>query len=463
MIRTITKKLTAIVLFSLLCISTTGVSQIYWDFGTTLAYPTSGIPANLSVDSLKRGNPFGTPTSPLITSVSVSSIYPGFSAGGNAGTPARTGALDFTVNAVTGSAFFEITLTPATGYYVDLSGITFGSRSTSTGPKKYSIRTSADAYATEVAGDTINTPASTWGLRMETFSVAGAANTPLTLRIYGYAGTGTPTSGTTNFRIDDVNLSATAVPSTGSPVTANFSATTACFGTATSFTDLSSSTAGTIIGWAWNFGDGSAVDLTQNPTHLYATGGSFSVTLTVSDNMFNTGSYTSSVFVDSIATMLSASVAGNVVTFTGSSNNGSAPYTHFIDYGDGSPTAPTPNSVHTYMPGTYTACLTGMSANACTDTSCVTFTILATGITNSSFAETTIYPNPSATGNITVDGISGKTSITVFNIIGKVVYSSEVSSSVKHIVDLSSEANGSYFIRIHNNDSTITKKITLNR
>lgn len=47
------------------------------------------------------------------------------------------------------------------------------------------------------------------------------------------------------------------------------------------FTDLSSADAG-LVGWAWNFGDGES-STEQNPVHDYSDGGTYTVSLTVSD------------------------------------------------------------------------------------------------------------------------------------------------------------------------------------
>jgi hypothetical protein len=147
-----------------LVLSGSSFAQITWDFGVTgnlSAYPSAGVPANVTIDSLTKGNNLGT--SPLLSTTSVSSTYPGFSAAGNAGVVARIGALDYTVNGTTGSAYFEVTLTPDAGYTLNITNISFGSRSTGTGPRRYSIRTSLDSYMTEQAGDTINTAASSHG------------------------------------------------------------------------------------------------------------------------------------------------------------------------------------------------------------------------------------------------------------------------------------------------------------
>lgn len=54
------------------------------------------------------------------------------------------------------------------------------------------------------------------------------------------------------------------------------------------FTDASSDD-GTIVAWAWDFGDG-ATSAEQHPSHAYAAPGTYSVTLTVTDDLGQTGS-----------------------------------------------------------------------------------------------------------------------------------------------------------------------------
>ncbi len=63
--------------------------------------------------------------------------------------------------------------------------------------------------------------------------------------------------------------------------TANF--TTATSQLTASFTDTSTDTDGTIVRRLWNFGDGVSASST-NPSHTYATPGTYTVTLTVTDN-----------------------------------------------------------------------------------------------------------------------------------------------------------------------------------
>lgn len=70
------------------------------------------------------------------------------------------------------------------------------------------------------------------------------------------------------------------------PVAANFSYGLACSGAAVNFTDLSTFLPGNAVqSWSWDFGDpASGVDnasTDQNPAHIYATGGSYTVTLSI--------------------------------------------------------------------------------------------------------------------------------------------------------------------------------------
>ncbi|MES2141259.1 MAG: T9SS type A sorting domain-containing protein [Bacteroidota bacterium] len=76
-----------------------------------------------------------------------------------------------------------------------------------------------------------------------------------------------------------------------------------------------------------------------------------------------------------------------------------------------------------------------------------------------------VYPNPSGDGMFTVStgNLSNKTIITVSNIIGKVVFSKELNLTGNETIDLSNEANGSYFVNIKNDKENSTKKITINK
>ena len=179
-----------------------------WDCSSSSS-ATSGSNANLTLGTWANGNSNGTVT--LISTTSASTGYTGASGTSNFGVAARVGVLSV---GTSGSAYFEITLTPAAGYTVTLTDFSMGSRSTSTGPQAYSIRKSTDTYSTDVATGTL-TNNSTWVLRSNTgLSAQSAAGTAITFRIYGHNGTGTPSSGTANWRVDDIKMTLN-VASTG--------------------------------------------------------------------------------------------------------------------------------------------------------------------------------------------------------------------------------------------------------
>ena len=169
-----------------------------YDFtgATTGAATTNATGGTLSVMSSNNNN--GTVTA--ISATSASSGYTGASGTNNIGNAPLGGALN------TGtSGYFEFTITPPSGGSVVFNSITFGSRGTGTAPTNYAIRTSADSYAANVATGTLAIT-STWTLMSPTVTtVTGAAGAALTIRIYGYGGTGAAAN-TIVWRIDDINI-----------------------------------------------------------------------------------------------------------------------------------------------------------------------------------------------------------------------------------------------------------------
>ncbi len=197
------KKLYTVRFFSvLLCLLLTSISfaqTIGWNFTSGDAPNTTT--ANLQASVLTQGNNQGVTTMITSSSAATTSAYTGASGGNNAGAAARVGALN---TAAGGSAYFEFTLTPAAGYQFAISSISFGARSTSTGPQSYSIRTSNDGYASNLATGTIaNT--GTWALKSNSGLSFSSSNT-ITIRIYGHDGTGSASNNTANWRIDDLQL-----------------------------------------------------------------------------------------------------------------------------------------------------------------------------------------------------------------------------------------------------------------
>ena len=92
--------------------------------------------------------------------------------------------------------------------------------------------------------------------------------------------TGNPLDCTTALCGSGLADAAAAVSAMGAPI-ASF--TTSTIDLTTDFTDTSTDSDGSIVSWAWDFGDG-ASSSAQNPSHLYAAAGDYTVTLTVTDN-----------------------------------------------------------------------------------------------------------------------------------------------------------------------------------
>lgn len=72
-----------------------------------------------------------------------------------------------------------------------------------------------------------------------------------------------------------------------------------------SFTDASSDSDGSIVDWAWDFGDGNGSSA-QNPSNTYAANGSYNVTLTVTDDQGASSSNTQTITVNDGSLALSA-------------------------------------------------------------------------------------------------------------------------------------------------------------
>jgi len=160
------------------------------------------------------------------------------------------------------------------------------------------------------------------------------------------------------------------------PPVANFTATEACFGDTTEFTNNTQLQGVPIDTWYWNFddpGSGSAntSDL-ENPTHLFFTEGFFEVLLVATNQSGCVDSVVNYVVVDSLpeaAFSAANSSVGTPVTFTDLSvPHGSPIINRFWDFGDGM-TATNPNPVvHTYTAeGTFLVTLTITDANGCED------------------------------------------------------------------------------------------------
>jgi hypothetical protein len=190
------KGLLTLILLTAWCLTSSG--QVTWNFNT--ASPTSGVLANSTVSDVTQVNNSGVTT--LITATSPSTGYPGASGGNNAGATAFTGGLNIAT-----STYFEVTITPASGFAVAVVAMSLGNQSTdATGPAIINVRSSLDGFAAD-AGSVSVSLTGAWGVTIPILTpLNGSVDQPITLRIYGSGGAGTETPGTANWLMDDLSI-----------------------------------------------------------------------------------------------------------------------------------------------------------------------------------------------------------------------------------------------------------------
>jgi PKD repeat protein len=266
------------------------------------------------------------------------------------------------------------------------------------------------------------------------------------------------------------------------------------------FISISSGAISSNTMYSWSFGDGGTSTI-QNPYHTYSVNGTYLVTLHITDSL--------NLCFSSITDTINITNAGPApclptVSFNmhkdslnpqpgvweiGASYSSQVTAAKWF-WGDGSYTTGL-NPTHNYATaGQYTICVRVYSACGDSTTICqndslyrlshpnstnsmISVTVLnvnATGIKTNipETAQIALYPNPNAgVFTLRLSGASvTKAQISISNILGEVVYSSQEQLSNNTFtkeIDLQNMANGAYFMQVSMGSYTKTQKIIINK
>ena len=184
-----------------------------------------------------------------------------------------------------------------------------------------------------------------------------------------------------------------------------------------SFADSSSDSDGNVTAWSWDFGDGNT-STSQNPTHNYTTGGTYSVTLTVTDDDSATNASNQSVTVvaPNVAPVSDFSFTATEleVSFSDASTDSDGTVSSWSwDFGDGN-TSTAQNPLYNYAAaGTYSVSLTATDDEGASNTSTQSVTVSDGSVTTGGYTETGLSPATNENLSYTIDVPAGATLLEV--------------------------------------------------
>lgn len=229
-------------------------------------------------------------------------------------------------------------------------------------------------------------------------------------------------------------------------------------GTSVTFTNTS------VLGsfYSWTFGDGNT-SVSQNPSHTYASGGTYTVTLIVS-NVCG---------ADTIVQQVNVSCPVPVSTFTWSATGFNVNFTDMTtnsptfwnwNFGDGN-TSNFQNPAHTYATaGTYLVRL--IATNSCgQDTVTDSVQIIIIGINEPDTKSVTLYPNP-AENSIKVgfegwSGLEGR--IRIMDVLGRELESRGSRFTAEEEFSLGHLPAGLYLLEANSGTARIVKRFEIRR
>lgn len=208
---------------------------------------------------------------------------------------------------------------------------------------------------------------------------------------------------------DSGGTSSSNAPPNSAP-TAAFSPS--CTQLACTFTNRSSDPDGSIASYSWNFGDNSPAVTTKDPGHTFAQAGTYTVTLTVTDNRGATDKVSININLPNNPPTANFAFSCTDLTcsFTNTSSDndvGSSITANNWTFGDQSAAVTTNNATHTYAAaGTYSVALTvtdnlGLTSNV---TKQVTVTAAQPGAPTAKFSVTCVSLDCTFVDQSTVTG-----------------------------------------------------------
>ncbi len=198
---------------------------------------------------------------------------------------------------------------------------------------------------------------------------------------------------------------------------AAFGATAACIGDATSFSDSSATSSGSIVSWMWDFGDGSGTSALANPSYTYGGAGSYNATLVVNNSFGCADTVTGPVTVNSLPAKPVITLSGNTLTSSAATGNqwniSSSPINGEVN-----------QTYQVVANGSYTVTVT--DNNGCSATSDpMVVSNIGIAVYNSPLASLAVYPNPySDAVNIVYSLVKeSQVRIEIYNMLGEKVVS----------------------------------------
>jgi PKD repeat protein len=234
-----------------------------------------------------------------------------------------------------------------------------------------------------------------------------------------------------------------SVPSNNPPTASFTSPNSVCEGSTVTLTDFSTNSPST---WAWNFGDGTSSSQ-QNPTHTYSTAGTYSVTLTVSNDA-GSNSTTQIIVVNANPVVaLVSNDSDNLVCDNGGSIQLIPTPTNASLTGTGVVNSTFDPSLANVGVNTLTASYT--DANGCQASAQLSIIVeQCAGLSDQYNTSIEVYPNPNS-GFFTINGADLNSQLKIMDLNGKLIYKSIANSSTI-LVDVPQVSNGFYYLEIVN-------------